>query len=142
MAQLYFPANEKVTVKVEGTRVLLIRNGTLLLDLTWEGAKGLARALRIQSARAEQASKIPELINDQATLIRAGVPIALTNDPRIFKEAGNEAAFNRELRKALPGGIPTGVTFGSPCVKGKPKKGTIGAQGIPSGEVFGKIGGR
>ncbi|MFA5377915.1 MAG: hypothetical protein WC455_19350, partial [Dehalococcoidia bacterium] len=100
MANLFFPANEKVTVHTEGTRVLLLRNGALLLDLTWEGAKGLARALRIQSARAEQASKIPELINDQATLIRAGMPISLTTDPRIFKEAGNEAAHNRELRRA------------------------------------------
>ena len=142
MGEFYIPKIRNVTTRVEGGMVQLIENGTLLFDLPWEAAKSLSRAIRMQAARAEQNAKINKVIADQAVLIRKGFPIALTSRPDVFKEAGNEAAHDRTLRRALPGGIPNGVKFGYPSVRGKPPKARIGATGIPSAEKMGRIGGR
>jgi hypothetical protein len=143
MRHIYVPKIRNVTVRAEGNMVQLIEGGMLILELPWEAARVLSRAIRAQAARAEQSAKILKVISDQAVLIRQGFPIALTNRPDVFKEAGNEAAHNRELRRTMPGGVPSGVVFGSPAVLAKrAARRTIGATGIPSGEVFGKIGGR
>lgn len=142
MGEFYIPKVASVTVRREGTRVQLIQNGTLLLDLPWDAAGDLAKVIRLQAARAEQTAKVEAIISDQAFLIRKGVPIALTPNPEVFKEAGNEAAHDRFLRRAMPGGIPGGVKFGFPALRGKSAKGRIGCVGIPTAEKVGNIGGK
>jgi hypothetical protein len=142
MGSLYIPRYKSVTLHVEGSMVQVIQNGMLLMELPWEQAKVLSRAIRAQAGRAEQNEKILKVISDQAVLIRNGFPVALTNRPDVFKEAGNEAAHNRELRRTFPGGVPSGVVFGNPAVMAKRRLGRIGAVGIPSAEMIGKIGGR
>ena len=142
MGHIYVPKIRNVTVRAEGNMVQLIEGGMLILELPWDGAKVLSRAIRAQAGRAEQSAKILRVISDQAVLIRKGFPIALTNRPDVFKEAGNEAAHNRELRRTFPGGVPSGVVFGNPAVMAKRRLGRIGAVGIPSAEAIGKIGGR
>jgi hypothetical protein len=114
----------------------------LILDLPWQAAKKLSRVVRRQAAVAEQNAKVVRVISDQALLIRKGFPIALTPRPDVFKEAGNEAAHNRDLRRFIPGGIPSGVVFGFPTLKAKIAKHRIQVTGIPSAETFGKIGGK
>jgi hypothetical protein len=142
MGEFYIPKVTSVTVRREGSRVQLIQSGTLLLDLPWDAALDLAKVIRLQAARAEQTAKVEAVISDQAFLIRAGVPIALTPNPEVFKEAGNEAAHNRDLRRFMPGGIPGGVKFGFPTLRGKPAKHRIGPTGIPTAEKVGNIGGK
>lgn len=129
MGSFYVPRFTKVRLHVEGDRVQLVHNGTLLMDLHWQAAKELSRALRQSAARAEQSVKIAQVVTDQAVLIRAGFPLALTTRPDVFKEAGNEAAHNRELRRAIPGGIPSGVKFGTPTLVGKPANSAGGKNG-------------
>lgn len=142
MGEFYVPKFVGVKVRLEGDRVQLIRNGVLILELPYTAALELSGAIRTQAKRASQAANINRVIADQALLIRKGFPLALTNRPDVFKEAGNEAAHNRDLRRFLPGGIPSGVVFGFPTVRAKPTKHTIAARGIPSAEAFGKIGGK
>jgi hypothetical protein len=140
MGDFYIPKFRNVKVRLEGEAVQLVENGTLLLELPWEAARKLAKAIRAQSARAEQNNKIDRVIADQALMIRKGFPIAIDPRPEVFKEAGKEAAWNSEFRRASPGSIPTGVKFGYPTLRGKPPKARIGVQGIPSAEKFGRIG--
>ncbi len=140
MTHLFVPNRISVRVKVDGGNVLIIHNGRCLMQMPWEGARDMSKALRTAAGMAEQNAHRDKLIQDQATLIRAGFPLALTKDPATFKEAGNEAANNRELRRAMPGGIPDKVVFGLPSIKHALRR--IGVKGIPSAEVFGKIGGR
>lgn len=142
VGEFYIPKFRSVTIRVEGGMVQFIENGMMILDLPWEAAKKLSRVIRHQAAVAEQNTKVLKVISDQALLIRKGFPIALTNRPDVFKEAGNEAAHNRELRRALPGGVPSGVVFGSAVVRAKPSKHRIGCVGIPSAEKVGNIGGK
>ena len=142
MGSFYIPAIKTATVRRDGDRVLVIQNGVTLLDLPWDAAQELARAMRLQAARAEQTAKVAQVIADQALLIRKGFPISLTPNPEVFKEAGNEAAHDRDLRRYCPGGIPSGTRFGMAQVRGKPPKARIGVRGIPSAEKMGRIGGR
>jgi len=142
MGEFYIPAIKTATVRRDGERVLVIKDGVTLLDLPWDAARDLGKAMRLQSARAEQTAKVVQVIADQALLIRKGFPIALTPDPAVFKAAGNEAAHDRDLRRFVPGGVPSGVKFGMARLRGRPARRSIGAQGIPSAEKMGRIGGR
>jgi len=142
MGQIYIPKLKNVTVRLEGKSVQLIEEGMLILEMPYQAALDIARAIRSQAMKASQMANVQRVISDQALLIRKGVPLRLTSRPDVFKEAGNEAAHNRDLRRFLPGGIPSGVAFGCPAVRHKPAKHTIGPKGIPSGEEFGKIGGK
>lgn len=123
MGSIFIPQFKDVTVHVEGSRVQLVQNGTLMLDLPWDQARRLARALKVQASKAEARAKVRTIIGDQALLIRKGIPLALTPDPSVFKEAGKEAAHDRDLRRFIPGGIPSGVKFGYPKLIGTPPKG-------------------
>lgn len=131
MGSFFIPKFKDVIVRREGTRVMLIQDGVLLLDLPWDQARRLARAIRVQAARAEARAKVQQTIGDQAVLIRKGFPLALTSDPEVFREAGKEAAHDRDLRRFLPGGIPSGVKFGIPRITGAPAEG--GKTGGPDG---------
>jgi len=135
-------------IKIQAIRmsegvVQVIENGTLLIEVPWTSALKLARVIRHQAAIAEQSAKMAQVVMDQAFAFRAGIPIMLTRRPDAIKEAINEALHDRDLRRAFPGGIPSGVKFGSPVVRpGKPATHRIAPRGIPSGEVFGRIGGK
>lgn len=128
MGSFFIPQFKDITVRREGARVMLIQDGILLLDLPWDQAKRLARAVKIQAAAAEARAKVKTIIADQAVLIRKGIPLALTPDPEVFKAAGNEAAHDRDLRRYCPGGIPSGVKFGIPTITGTPPKGETGGK--------------
>lgn len=142
MSDFFIPKVLSVTVRREGSRVMLISKGTTILDLPWDAAKELSKVIRVQAARAEQTAKVEAVISDQAFLIRKGIPIALTPNPEVFKEAGKEAAHDRFLRRAIPGGVPTKVKFGFAKLIGKPMRRGIGCAGIPTAEKVGNIGGR
>lgn len=120
MGSFFIPRFKDVVVHVEGSRVQVIQDGILVLELPWDQAKRLARALRVQAAKAEARAKVQQTIDGQAVLIRKGIPIALTPDPDVFKEAGKHAAHDRDLRRYIPGGIPSGVKFGYPTLKAGP----------------------
>lgn len=99
---IIIPRTEAVRVRQEGTRVLVIsQDGQTLLDLPYGGALELAKVLHSQAKKAEQLAKINTVIDDQAILMRAGWPIALTNRPDALKIAGNEAAWNSDLRRYM-----------------------------------------
>ena len=106
-----------ITVRREGTRVLLLHNGRLLADLTHQAAAALARAIHVQAKRAEEEDAALDIIADQALLIRAGVPIGLSSRRDILELAANDAAWSSTLRRALPGGIRSKAVFGTPRIR-------------------------
>jgi hypothetical protein len=87
---------DRVTVRNEGTRVLLIGpKGELLLSLPWQAAGALADALKFQSNIAKEKDNPVALIKDQALLLeagkRSGLFLGMVHDPDILKEACKEA---------------------------------------------------
>ena len=98
-----------VTVRREGTRVLVLSGGRLLFDLEWDAALALARALRVQGKAAEEEASAERIVMDQAILTRLGVPFGLTSRPDMLREACKEAAWNSDLRRYVPPGRAKGI---------------------------------
>ena len=113
---------ESVIVRQEGDRVLVLQKGKALLDLPWEAALEVARALYSKGKLAEEQAKAGSVIMDQAILMRGGAPFGISNDPRIISEATKEAVHNRSLRRYMPGGVKSAEVVGAPTIiGGKPK---------------------
>ena len=109
-----------VRVRQDGQRVLVIRDGRAILDLPWDAALDLARALQAQARRAEELAKAPAIIHDQAILTRMGFRFGLTSHPMLLREATKEAAWNRDLRRYIPPsrahGIASQTVVGTPSI--------------------------
>ncbi len=110
----------QVAVRDEGNRVLVIRDGRAILDLPWDAALALAKALRIKALQAEETDKAESIVFDQAILTRLGVPFGLTNNETILKEATKEAAWNSDLRRYIrgkrAGGLESQAVVGTPNI--------------------------
>ncbi len=124
---IYAPKIRQVSVRHDGTRVVLLERGKVIIELPWDAALDLSKAIHIQAKKAEEIAKAAKIIDDQAFLTRLGVPIGLTSNPAIKKEAAKEAAWNKALRKAIPpakaGGIKSQAVFGTPrLIQKRPKK--------------------
>ena len=116
---------ESVRVRHEGTRVLVLQHGRTLLDLPWKTALDLAKALYVQGKRAEEIDRAQAIIRDQAIVTRLGFRFGLTSHPALLREATNEAAWNRDLRRYIPAskarGIASQQVVGSPSILTHPR---------------------
>lgn len=101
------------------------------IDMPWEKADELSRALTIQARRCEEYCKANEIIMDNALLQRSGANIGLSDRADINGETVKEALQNKGLRRLLPWrqknvsqgieGIRTRGVVGSPALtKHKP----------------------
>ncbi len=112
---------EKVEFRQNGERVLIIWSGKLAADLHYSGALELADALRRVGRMAEQWSNAEAVARDEAILLRSGVPVSLTSNPVMRAEAEKLAVSDRELRRAMPGGVKSEEHVGAPViVRGTP----------------------
>ena len=99
---------------------MLIVDGHLVLDMTWQQALELGRATIFQARKAEELVKVDQVIYDQAILMRAGVPLQLTTNKDMAKIAGNEAAWNSNLRRYMPDKIDqSGIMYPPTVVQDK-----------------------
>ncbi len=123
---IHIPKMKAVTVRQEGDRVLIIRDGQALMDLPWDAALILSRGIHIKAKKAEEQAKALQIVSDQAILTRVGFKIGLTRNPKIMQEAMKEAAWNTQLRRYIPPprahGIASGEVFGTPSIIQHPPK--------------------
>lgn len=115
--------SEQITIRREGTHILLLKNGVLFADMPWDKAEQVARAIMSKARSAEEEAKADAIARDHAILLRAGVPLGLTNEPRIRSMARTLAAWSSELRRYMPGGIKSREEFGVPAIIQQPPKG-------------------
>lgn len=120
MTQILIPQFTQLSIRQEGTRVIVLHNGKALMDLAWEAAKQLSRAILVKALLAEEEAKAWDIIADQAILARTGAPFGLTNNPAMLHEAGKEAAWNSDLRRYIrgkrAGGIESQGVVGTPAI--------------------------
>jgi hypothetical protein len=114
---------QSISIRQEGDRVLLLKNGVLIADMPYQTALELSRALHVKGKDAEAHAKAEQIIGDQALLIRSGAPFGLTRHPAMLHEAIKEAQSNRALRRYLPSGIRSLAIVGSPTIIQHPPKG-------------------
>ena len=112
-----------VTVRQEGTNVVVIREGRAVFDMPWDAALQLAQAIFSQAKRAEELASAERIADDQAVLLRLGVPIGLTSRRDIQQEAQKRAAWDSTLRRYIPlarakgvGGVRSQESFGTPRI--------------------------
>ena len=103
-------------VNTEGHQVIVNINDDTYLVLQWDKAEEVARAIMACARRAEEVAKASIIARDAAILLRAGVPLGLSNDPRIVEEAVKQAIHDRDLRRYLPGDVKSSEVVGVPIV--------------------------
>src|SRR5262245_61500210 len=100
-----------------GTRVVVVNaDGAIAADMTWEGATELGKALMAVARLAEEWAKAEKVAQDNALLLRKGIPLGLANHPAIQKESAKIAQWDRELRRAIPGGVQAKEIVGTPTI--------------------------
>lgn len=119
MSLIVVPKTREAAVRQEGTRVVVIVDGRAVLDLPWQAAQGMAKAIMAKAKEAEELASAESIAMDSAILLRAGVPLGLTSHPKILDLARKEAVSNRRLRRAMPGGIKSKTQYGRPAVEVK-----------------------
>lgn len=107
---------ESISIRQERDRVLIIKDGRLILDLPYQAGLDLSRAIYAKSKAAEEFANAESLAFDQAILIRAGAPFGLTRSSLILREATKEANSNRSLRRYMPCGVRSQEIIGSPKI--------------------------
>lgn len=108
-----------VAVKREDEDVLIEYDNKPFLLVSCAFALELSNKIIGVARTIEEEAKAEDIAFDEALLLRSGVnlPSGLTNHPGIMDEAGKEAAWNRELRRAISGGVRAKDHIGVPQVR-------------------------
>jgi ligand-binding sensor domain-containing protein len=132
-ANIIVPKSEEVRIKQDGFNVILVSSKGASIILPWKAAIEVARGMVAQARYIESKINAPQIINDQAFLTRLGIPLGLTNNPAMKREAQKEAYYNPELRKTITGnkvkGIESMEAVGTPgLIQHPPKEGKDNAK--------------
>jgi hypothetical protein len=130
---IHIPQVKRAIVRREGRRIVLLMNGQVVADLPWDAALEFGKGIITKARDIEEEVKAEQIIPDEALLNRLGVPISLTNNPDIKKEAFKAAQYDPFLRRAITGarakGIPSAESVGRPgLIKHPPKGGDNGRE--------------
>lgn len=79
-------------------------------------AREFASALTAKAREVEEQERAASIALDAAILLRAGVPVGITSDPKIRDEAGKLAAWDSDLRRYMPGGVRSAEMLGRPSI--------------------------
>lgn len=108
--------SRRVQFRQSGARLSLIVDGRLILEGHWSMFDELAAMMRSSARKAEEWDSAEAVARDNAILLRAGVPIGLSNNPAIRAETIKLAETDRDLRRYMPGGIGGKELFGRPTI--------------------------
>lgn len=97
------PKANRTSIRVEGDHVLLISDGVLLMDMPYQVAIEIGRLLIAQGKQAETHAKRDQVVLQQAMLMRLSLPFGFIprTRPDLMHMAGNEAAWNTDLRRRI-----------------------------------------
>ena len=88
-----------------------------MAEVPSEKAREVGRAILQVAGLAAEWANAEEVARDNAILLRAGVPVGITNHQAILEEAKTIAVSDRELRRAMPGGVKSREVFGTPSIR-------------------------
>lgn len=115
---------DSVRILQAGDRVLLLIDGRLVADMPHQAAFQVSRAFYSVGKKAEEWANAEAIAKDQGLLLRAGVPIAITDEEKIAEEARQIAMHDRDLRRFIrfprypeKVGRPTVKKGATPCLK-------------------------
>lgn len=105
-------------LRAESFGVLMFLGGALRFGepVPYPHAIKIAGHIRAVAKLAEEQAKAVAVAFDAAIFQRAGVPVGLSSDPKIQDLQGNIAAWDRDLRRYMPGGVKSQARFGKPAL--------------------------
>jgi len=113
----------EISIRIDSKNIVLIPKGGTAIEMPWDAALILGKAIIHQAHKAEEIAKAEKVIGDGAFLIRSGAPFGISDNPDILKEATKEAQYNDELRKMMPSGVKSTTIFGAPTIiQHKPRR--------------------
>ena len=123
MTDILVPRQRRGVIRKEGTQVHIILEGRLLMQLSWQSALELAKELGHVAHLAEEEAKAEQIIQDQAILHRAGVPVGLVTRKDMALLAAKEAAWNSRLRRFIRPrqDVPQGIVYAPRVTQSKPE---------------------
>lgn len=111
-------------ISLQENEVHVLIHGRLVFCFPLPVAQEVANAIKGHARHLEELELAESIAFDHAILQRHGLNIGLTSNPDIQELAGNEAAWNTELRRAIPSSANLRqYHIGTPSVK-KKKGGT------------------
>jgi hypothetical protein len=121
------PKPGNIRIRNDGFNIFLVSGTGVTVALPWSAALEVAKEMTAQARKIEEVVKANQIIADQALLIRTGIPLGLSDNPDIKKEALKQAQWDPKLRKYITGsrvrGIPSGEVMGTPgVIQHKPKE--------------------
>lgn len=102
--------------KADGDKVIASFNRRVYVVLTPKAALEIAKALTAAAKQAEEVQNAGQIITDSAILMRAGAPFTLSSNPKILDAARSAAAWDRDLRRFMPGGVKSEAVVGTPTL--------------------------
>lgn len=93
---------QKITFQQSADRVVVIKDGSLVMDLEWNGALEFGQAMIAQARRAEEWANRDHIVIDQAIVTRAGLSLPVATHPKIQAEALKQSRWNSMLRRFMP----------------------------------------
>lgn len=111
-----------VRQEIENGRVLILRDGVVVVDMPWEMVDEFCKVMRVKKLLCEEYAKREQLAQDSAILLRAGAQMALSARQDVKDEAAKRAVHDRELRRSNLKGITSGEAFGHPVIEVHPPK--------------------
>ncbi len=95
-------------VTLDAESIIVTLKGYDVMVLSWQNARGIGSLIIQHARRAEGYAKAPQIILDQATLIRAGKGVGLAIDPVMLDEAEKAARYDTALRRYIRNPIYAG----------------------------------
>lgn len=108
---------KRVARNAPGQPILVIADGRTILDVPGHAVGDVLTAFVSRIRDAEEIEAHDQIATDAAILLRAGVPMGLTDHPVIRDEAAKRAAWDSDLRRYMPGGVRGSTLFGRPGVR-------------------------
>lgn len=100
----------------DGDHVLIIVDGRQIARMPAAAADAVASALKNAARIADEHANRDRIVFDHAILTRAGFPVGLTNRPDLQDRVRVESAWNREIRRYMPGGVKSAEVVGVPTI--------------------------
>ncbi len=124
MGNIIIKASHDYTIKqeIENGRVLIMRDGVVVVDMPWEMVDEFTKILRTKKLLCEEYAKREQIAQDSAIMLRAGAPYILSSRQDVADEATKRAVHDRELRRSNLPMITSGEKFGYPVIEVLPPK--------------------
>lgn len=113
---LVLALSERITMRTHGPRIFVLLDSRQGFECGAPEALQLWEQFKRCARMAEERDAVESVIYDHALLTRSGAPFGLSDNPAVQSEVGKEAAWNRELRRALPGGVRSAEVVGTPTL--------------------------